>query len=200
MLLLARAFERDRHQRAAAHPCFDQAPDGRLARRIQMADRIQADDALRAQGAIEQIDKGFPRRGGLRRSVWRRVPAEMPRHQLIGLEHADAFADGELALVECQLQRALRRLAAGPRMFLVDQHVVVDVADRQRAVAPDQPHHLAQIRRADRVQPFVALAPVTLHRRNEEAQVFRRHIGQRVGPVFEHGLSMLWAWRRSARR
>ena len=48
MLLPARAFERDRHQLFAAHPCLDQAPDRRLARRIQMADRIQAHNALRA--------------------------------------------------------------------------------------------------------------------------------------------------------
>ena len=186
MLLLAGAFERDRHHRASAYPGFDQPPDRRLARRIEMANRIQADDALRAQGAIEPIGMGFPHRGRLRRLVRRHLPAEMPRHQFIGLEHAVAFADGEEALVECQLQRALRRLAAGPRMLLVNQHVVIDVADRQRAVAPDQPHHLAQIRRADRTQPFVAFAPVTLHRRHEKAQVFRRHIRQGVGPVFEH--------------
>ena len=171
--LLARTFERDRRQRAGAQPRFDQAPDRRLARRIEMADRIQADDPLRAQGAIQQIGMGFPRRGRLRRFVGRKVPAEMPRHQFIGLEHAVAFADGDQALVEGQLQRALRRLAAGPRMLLVDQHVVVDIADGQGAVAPDQPHHLAQIRRADRAQPFVAVASVTLHRRHEKAQVLR---------------------------
>ena len=31
------------------------APHRRLARRVEMADRIQADHALRAQGAVEQI-------------------------------------------------------------------------------------------------------------------------------------------------
>ena len=37
------------------------------------------------------------------------------------------------ALVEHQLQHALARLAAGPGMVLVDQFVIVDVADRERA-------------------------------------------------------------------
>ena len=32
------------------------------------------------------------------------------------------------------------------------------------------------------------LAPVLPHRRDEEAKILRRHIGQRMGPVFEHAL------------
>ena len=134
--------------------------------------------------AVEQIGGGFARRGRLRRLV----PAEMPRHQLIGLQHAVALGDRQHAGIEDELQRPLRRLAARPQMLLVDQHVVVDVADGQRAVLPDQPHHLAQIRRLDRGEPFVALALVPLHRREEEAEILRRHVGQRVGPVFEHAL------------
>ena len=46
MLLLAGAFERDRNQFAAADARLDQFPDRRLARRIEMADRIEADRAL----------------------------------------------------------------------------------------------------------------------------------------------------------
>src|ERR1019366_7157184 len=111
------------------------APDPRLVRRIEMADRIQAHDAFRAQGAVEQITGSFTRGGGLWWLIGRLVPAEMPRHQLIGLEHAVALGDREPAFVERKLQRALRRLAAGPQMLLVDQHVVVDVADRPPARA-----------------------------------------------------------------
>ena len=149
MLLLAGALERDRHQLPAAHPRLDQAPDRGLARRIEMADRIQADDALRAQARARADRRSISRaEAGFRRLV----PAEMPRHQLIGLEHAVALGDREPAFVERQLQRPLRRLAAGPQMLLVHQHVVVDVADGQRAVPPDQPHHLAQIRRLDRAR------------------------------------------------
>ena len=116
---------------------LDQAADRGLARRIEMADRIEADEPLRAQRAIEQIVGGF---AASERRLRRLVPAEMPRHQLIGLQHAGALADRQRARVERQLQRPLRRLAARPGMILFDQHVVVDVADRQRAVAPDQPH------------------------------------------------------------
>jgi hypothetical protein len=60
MLLFARAFERNRHQLLAADPRFDQAPDRWLARCVQMADRIQAHDPLRAECAVEQIGGGFP--------------------------------------------------------------------------------------------------------------------------------------------
>ena len=182
MLLLAGAFERYRHQFVAANPRLDQAPNRRLARRVEMTDRIQADEPLRAQGAVEQIGRDFPRRSRLRRPV----PAEMPFHQLIGLEHAVALGDRDPAFVERQLQRPLRRLAAGPGMYLLHQHVIVDVADRQRAVLFEEPHHLAQICRLDLAEPFVALAPVNLHGRHEETKIPGRHIGQRVGPVFEH--------------
>ena len=184
MLLLAGAFERDRHQFLAPDPRLDQAPHRRLARRVEMADRIEADDALRTQRAVEQIGGGFRRRSRLRRLV----PAEMPRHQLIGLQHAGAFGDRHLAGVEGKLQRPLRGLAALPQMLLLGQHVVLDVADGQRAVAPQQPHHLAGVLGLDGGEPAVALAPVLPHRRDEEAKILRRHIGQRMGPVFEHAL------------
>ena len=88
MLLLAGAFERDRHQFLAAHARLDQAPYRRLARRVEMADRIQTDEPLRTQCPIEQIGGDIGRQRRLRRLV----PAEMPRHQVIGLEHAGAFS------------------------------------------------------------------------------------------------------------
>ena len=34
----------------------------------------------------------------------------------------------------------------------------------------------------------MAFAPVLPHRRDEEAKILRRHIGQRMGPVFENAL------------
>ena len=63
------------------------------------------------------------------------LPPKMPVHQLVGLQHAGALADRDIAAIEGELQRALRRLSAGPGMLLLDQHVVVDVADGERAVA-----------------------------------------------------------------
>src|SRR5258708_20410796 len=67
MLLLARAFKRDRHHFLAANARLDQAPDRCLARRVEMANRIEADDTLRAQGAAEQISPDFARPPALRR-------------------------------------------------------------------------------------------------------------------------------------
>jgi len=113
------------------------------------------------------------------------VPAEVPVRQLVGLQHAGALAHGEEASVEGQLQRALGRLAARPRVVLFHQHVVVDVADRQRAMAPDAGEHLAQVRLLDRAEPGAAGLPVVLHGAHVEAQVPRRHVRQGVRPVFE---------------
>src|SRR5437899_1387015 len=110
MLRLARTVEFDRHKLVAANSLLDQPADGSFARRVEMADRVEADDALRAQSAVEQIAIGF-RRG---RRLRRLVPAEVPLHQLVGLQHAVALADGQHASVEAQLQRALRWLAARP--------------------------------------------------------------------------------------
>ena len=46
----------------------------------------------------------------------------------------------------------------------------------------------ACVLRLDGSKPSVALAPVLSHRRDEEANILRRHIGQRMRPVFEHAL------------
>ena len=71
-------------------------------------------------------------------------------------------------------------------MLLFGQNVVLDVADGEGAIAPQQPHHLAGVLRLHGSKPSVALAPVLPHRRDEEAKILRRHIGQRVRPVLEH--------------
>src|SRR3954462_2632950 len=73
-------------------------------------------------------------------------------------------------------------------MLLLDQHVVFDVADRERTALADQPQHLAQVRGPHLAQPSVALTLVTLHGRNKEAQMLRGHIGQCMGPIFEDAL------------
>ena len=184
MLLLACAFDGDQHQLVAANPLLDQATDRLLARRIEVTDRVQAHDPLRAQGAVEQVGGGLGRQGRL----WRLVPAEMALNQFIGLEHAVALRDRKHAGIEGELQRAFRRLAARPQMLLLRQHVVFDITDGQRAVAPDQPHHLAHVCRADRTDPPMAFSLVQLHGRQEEAKVLGRHVRQSVRPVFEHAL------------
>ena len=139
----------DRHQLLAAHAGLDQPPDRRLARRVEMADRVEADDALRAQRTVEQVVQHLALRCRLRRPL----PAEMPVHQLVGLQHAGALADRHGALVEGELQRPLRRLAARPRVVLLHQHVVVDVADGEGAVLADAAQHLAQVRLLHRGEP-----------------------------------------------
>src|SRR3954462_13923886 len=84
MLLLAGALDHDGNQLLAANALLDQTADCGLARRVEMADRIQADDALRAQRPIEQVDEALRCRGRLRRLG----PAEVPLHQFISFQHA----------------------------------------------------------------------------------------------------------------
>jgi hypothetical protein len=181
MLLLAGAVERDRHELAAADAGSDQAGHRLLARGVEVADRIEAHHTLRPQRAVDQIGGDLPCRG----RPWQRVPAEMARHQLVGLEHALPLADGDGAGIEGQLQRPLGGLAALPQMLLLDEHVILDVADRQRT-GPQQPHHLAHVGGLHRGEPFVPLAPMLAHRRQEETEVAGRHVGERVGPILEH--------------
>jgi hypothetical protein len=45
----------------APNPFLDQPQDLRLAWRVEMTGRIEADEALRAQRAVEQIGGDFPR-------------------------------------------------------------------------------------------------------------------------------------------
>src|SRR5262249_19382719 len=59
MLLLAGALDRDRHQLLLSHAGLDGAAHRGLARRIEMADRVETDHALGAQAAIEQIASDF---------------------------------------------------------------------------------------------------------------------------------------------
>ena len=112
----------------------------------------------------------------------------MAGRQLVGLEHAGALADGHETPVERELQRPLGRLAARPRMVLLHQHVVVDVADRQRTVAPEEGEDLAQVLRLHRSEPCAATPPVPLHGADVETHVGCGHVRQGVRPVFEHRL------------
>ena len=126
----------------------------------------------------------LPLGGGSRRLV----PAEMPAGQLVGLEHAGAPADGDEALEESDLQRALGRLAARPQVVLLDQLVVVDIADRQRPVPADAREHLALVLLGDCREPRAPPRPVAPHGAEVEAQVADGEVGQRVRPVLEHRL------------
>ena len=110
----------------------------------------------------------------------------MPLDELVGLEHAVALGDREHTAIKRQLQRPLQRLAACPQMLLVHQHVVLDVADGECSALPDQAHYLAHVLGFHRRKPSVAFAAMASHGGNEEAQIAGRHIGQCVGPVFEH--------------
>ena len=184
VLQLSGPFELDRHQLPAPCSGLDQSPHGRLARRVEIAGRVDAHDSLRAQRTVEQIVQDLSLRCGLRRPL----PAEVPARQLIGLEHAGALADGHYALVESHLQRPLRRLAARPRVLFFQQHVVVDIPDRERALLSDEGQHPAQVLFLHRSEPGPAVLPVPLHVAEVEPQVARRHVGQRMRPVLEDRL------------
>ena len=55
------AFERNGNQLLAANAHLDQSPDLLFARRIEMADRIKTDYALRAKATVEQISDNLAR-------------------------------------------------------------------------------------------------------------------------------------------
>ena len=181
-VLVLRAFERDRHQFLAPHALADQLADRGLARRIEMADRVEAHHALRAQRAVGEIGHAL----AFRRRPRQAVPAEMPRCQLVGLQHALALAHREHAAEESELQRTPGRLAARPLVILLAQFVVVDVADRERPVALDATKHFLEVAARHGREPSTE-PRLALHRAREEADVGGRDVGERVGPVFEHG-------------
>src|SRR5215470_4902170 len=71
-------------------------------------------------------------------------------------------------------------------MHLLNQHVVVDVANGERATLPDEGHHFAHLRPRHSAEPAAgAIAP---HGANEEPDIPRGHVRQRVRPVFEDRL------------
>ena len=107
--------------------------------------------------------------------------------QFVGLHHAVALGDGELAVVEAALQHALGRLARGPGVVLLHR-LVVDVADGDGALAADAAQHLAQLGGVGVGIPALRGGPVGLHVGQEVADVGRGHVAERVRPVFEHGL------------
>jgi hypothetical protein len=181
MLQLAGAVKLDWRQLPAAGSRGDQPPHRLLAPGVEMADGIQADDALRAQRAVQQVFQDI----SFRRRLRRLVPAEVPVRQLVGLQHPPALAHRHHAAVESELQRALGRFAAAPVVHLVDQNVVVDVADGECAVAADAHQYLAQVAARHPAEPGAAIHPVPIHVPHEEAVIARRHVGERVRPVLE---------------
>ena len=59
---------------------------------------------------------------------------------------------------------------------------------RERAVAAHPRHHLAHLLRRHVAEPGLRRRAAVRHVRQEEAEVAGRHIGERMGPVFEHAL------------
>src|ERR1700709_996305 len=78
---LAGAVDADRPQLLSSYPNVDQCADGRFADGIQVADGLEADDALRPQGAIEQISQDLRLRGGPGSTG----PDKMAVHQFVTL-------------------------------------------------------------------------------------------------------------------
>src|SRR4051812_30458667 len=103
-------LELERHELGPAHPFLDQPPHDWLARRVEVADRIDAHQRLRALRALEQIvaDLALGRGRGQPRE------AEVAGHQLVGLQHSGALADRQQAAVESERQRALRWVSGRP--------------------------------------------------------------------------------------
>src|SRR6185437_16480605 len=112
----------ERYELATTGFDLDQVPHRRPARDASVADGIEADQALRAQGPLEDIVERLLPRGRARQPL----PAEMPGRQLIGFQHADPPADRDEPPEERELQGALRGLAARPRVSLFLQHVIID--------------------------------------------------------------------------
>ena len=114
----------------------------------------------------------------------------MARGQLIGLQHALAARDGEPAIVEGGLKDLLRGLARRPGMILLDEHVVVDVGNGERAAAADATEELEHVLPCCIRVPAFRFEGVLLHVGDEEAEIGDRNIAQRMGPIFEHGLRL----------
>jgi hypothetical protein len=72
-------------------------------------------------------------------------------------------------------------------MILLDELVVIDVADRDRPFAPDAAQQPAYLGRVALGIPALGRDLVLAHVGQEEADVARGHIAQRMRPVFEHG-------------
>src|SRR5262249_47186073 len=73
-------------------------------------------------------------------------------------------------------------------MVLLHQHVVVDVADGQRAMLADEGQHLAQVGIGYRREPDAAALPVSLHSTDIEAHILGWQVGEGMRPIFEHAL------------
>src|SRR3546814_2389667 len=91
----------------------------------------------------------------------------MPIHKLIGLEHAQTFADHKPPGHKGKLQGPFRGLPACPGMVFIHQDIVVNIADRQRAAGPDACQHLAQIALGYRIEPAFWRLPMKPHRSEE---------------------------------
>ena len=144
-------------------PRFNQAPNGGFSTCVKVTDRIETDQSL-ATAARDRADRPG---SAVQRPLRPLLPAEMAVHELIRFDHAEARADGQRSGEERQLQCPFRWLPAGPGMVLFDQQVVVDVANRQRAIIPDKCDNPLQIFLLHRAEPALWRATLTLHRRRK---------------------------------
>ena len=155
---------------------------GFLLRRVEITDRIKAHHALRPQRPIQQIGDGLP----LRRRLGFLVPAEMPLHQLIGLEHARAGADGE----RCRRKRpaAARAWTAcgwprdGPSRPARHRRYRGSTARRRCGSALIT---LLDLLRRHRCEPVARVPPMRLHGGRGRTAGPASARRQRMGPVFE---------------
>src|SRR5579883_1470261 len=178
----ARPLEVDRHELPPARLALDEAPDRRPTRDPAITDGVQADEALRAQCPLEHVAQDLR----LRSHAWQPLPAEMPRGQLVGFQHTGPPADRDEPSEEGELQSALGGFAARPRVVLLDEHVIVDVANRERASAAYAPEHSANVGRRHRSEPAAVRPGPLAHRAYVIPEIIDRQIRERVSPVLEH--------------
>ena len=107
--------------------------------------------------------------------------------QVIGLQHARPAGNRQFAGKEPIAEGGARRLAAAPGMGLFHQHVVVDIADRERPAVTDAGQQGRIIAVVDPGKAGGGIGAEAVHRRHEEAVIGHADIGQGMRPVFEHG-------------
>src|SRR5215207_6931273 len=111
----------------------------------------------------------------------------MAVHEIVCLEHPRALTDGHQSGEKGPLQSALGRLSARPGVMLLDQHLVVDIADRQRPRRADEVEHFAHSTLGDGAKPGPREFPRPPHVSDEEAKAIGRHIRESIRPILEYG-------------
>src|SRR6266404_5465057 len=147
-----------------------------------MPDGVDAYDPLCAKRDVDQVIEDLPFRGRFRPGV----PTKMPVGELVGLEHPRPLRNRQDAVPERLLQRALTGLAASPKKFLFDQHIVINVADSDRPVLANHADNAAVVFGVDGLVPALRPFAVTAHLREIEAEITDGNISKRVRPILEY--------------